>query len=52
MFTQASTDDYRTVAPGVELRVLFHGAATILEDPVAVEVSSPVRDDDLPVALA
>ena len=82
MVTLPSTDDYRTVTPGVELRVLCHGAATmltefrlaaghevapgdswriaggtghgatILEDSVAVEVSSPVRDDDMPVALA
>lgn len=32
MFTGTSTDEYRTVAPGVELRVLCHGAATMLTE--------------------
>jgi quercetin dioxygenase-like cupin family protein len=110
MFTRHSTDGYRTVAPGIELRTLCHGeatlmaefrlaaghelpthshpheqtgylvrgriqlriggetnpvtagdswciaggvehGATILEDSVAVEVFSPVRDDLLPGAV-
>lgn len=32
MFTETSTDDYRTLAPGVELRVLCYGAATMLTE--------------------
>jgi quercetin dioxygenase-like cupin family protein len=32
MFSKATVDGYRTVAPGVELRVRCHGAATMLTE--------------------
>src|SRR5512140_3307178 len=32
MFTRRSTDGYRTVAPGIELRTLCHGAATLMAE--------------------
>jgi quercetin dioxygenase-like cupin family protein len=32
MFTKHSAEGYRTVTPGVELRVLCHGAATMLTE--------------------
>jgi len=32
MFSTRSTDGYRTVAPGVELRTLCHGAATLMAE--------------------
>jgi quercetin dioxygenase-like cupin family protein len=32
MFTKRSLDGYRTVAPGIELRALCHGEATMLTE--------------------
>lgn len=32
MFSRSSTEGYRTVAPGIELRTLVHGRATLMAE--------------------